>query len=82
MQSKIYTHDIAAQVLECFEDVLDNYGIEVPSPEDDDRDEEAAPLYGSVYSDLLDKIEELLIETLARHKTDTEVVPYTFSGEY
>ena len=46
----IFTHDEAMQILELFEDVLEEHDITIPSPEDDDREEDnTARLYGSVY---------------------------------
>lgn len=78
---RIYTHDEAMLILEMFEDVLLEHGIKVPSPEDDDREpENDAVLYGSTYSDLLDAVEDHLIKLLDRHRTNTEIVRYKFSG--
>lgn len=77
----IYTHDEAMLIVEMFEDVLDTYNIKVPSPEDDEREpDNEAKLYGSVYSDLLDNVEESLIALLNRHKKYTTIVTDEFSG--
>lgn len=82
MNNKIYTHDKAVLIIEEFENVLDRYGIKVPSPEDDERDNEnSAPLYGSTYSDLFDIIENMLIDILERHSVNTEIIRDEFSGE-
>lgn len=82
MENKIYTHDEAALIIEEFENILDEYGIKVPSPEDDERDDEnSAPLYGNTYSDLLDVIENILIEILDRHSANTEIIRDEFSGD-
>lgn len=79
--NKIFTHDEAMLIVEMFEDVLTRHGIIVPSPEDDEKeDDNEAALYGSTYSELLDGVEEKLIEMLKNHKPDTEVVEYEFSG--
>lgn len=81
-KTKIYTHDIAGAIMEDFENVLDKYNIKVPSPEDKDRDpDNYAALYGSVYSDLMDKIEYRLVD-LAKAIQDgnTEIVEGQFSG--
>lgn len=81
MNNKIYTHDEAMLIVEMFEDVLSRYNIEVPSPEDDDRDpEDAVGLYGSTYSDLLDAVEDSLIELLKKHRANTEIIEGEFSG--
>ena len=82
MKKHIYTHDEASRIVEYFEDILVENEISIPSPEDDDRDEDDnLGLYGSVYSDLLDCIEEKLIDILSRAKTD-DVIPYEYSGTY
>ena len=78
----IYTHDEAALIVEEFETVLEKYGVKIPSPEDDEREEDnEATLYGSTYSDLLDSIEAALIDLLDRHSVGTPIVQYTFSGK-
>lgn len=77
----IYTHDEAAIILEAFEELLSNYGIKIPSPEDDDREEDnEAVLYGSIYDELLSTIEDRLINILAKHTPGTEIITDTFSG--
>ena len=77
----IYTRDEAMLIVEMFEDGLDTYNITVPSPEHDEREpDNEAQLYGSVYSDLLDNVEESLIELLNRRKTHTAIVTDAFSG--
>lgn len=74
----IYTHDEAARLVELFEDVLSRYDIHVPSPEDDEREEDnEVGLYGSTYSDLLDEVEERLIELLEGSRS---IVKYEYSG--
>lgn len=82
MKNTIYTHDIASQIVDAFEDILCQNGIKVPSPEDDEREEDnAAALYGSVYSDLMDEVEWILIEMLNKAKY-AEVVTYEYSGNW
>lgn len=77
----IYTRDEAMLIVEMFENVLDTYNIKVPSPEDDEREpDNEAKLYGSVYSVLLDNVEESLIDLLDRHKKHTVIVTDEFSG--
>lgn len=81
MENKIYTHDEAMLIVEMFEDILADYDISVPSPEDDKRDpDNNVGLYGSTYSDLLDSVENKLIEILERHNPTTEVIRDEFSG--
>ena len=79
---KIYTHDEAARIIDLFEAVLDRFGIRVPSPEDAERDDDnEAKLYGTVYGDLLDGVENALIELLKRQKGGADVESYVFSGK-
>lgn len=80
-KKKIYTRDEAMQIIELFEDVLSEYNIKVPSPEDDEREpDNDAALYGSTYSDLLDIVERRLIDMLYDHGPDVTVVTDMFSG--
>lgn len=77
----IYTHDEAALIIENFEDILSQYDIHIPSPEDDERDEDnMVGLYGSVYDDLLSSIEGQLCSILSRCKAGEEIVEDMFSG--
>jgi len=79
----IYTHDEAARILELFENVLMENGISVPSPEDDERDDDdRLGLYGSTYSDLLDSVEEILIGVCGDAASGSEVVSHEFSGTF
>lgn len=80
--ASIYTHDEAMQIVDLFESLLDRYNIRIPSPEDEERDEDnEAKLYGSVYSELLDSVEDKLIDILHRYShTDGAIIMNTFSG--
>lgn len=77
--STIYTHDEAALIIEKFEDVLSQYNIHIPSPEDDERDEDnMVGLYGSTYSELLDTIEEQICSILSRCKDGEKIIENEF----
>lgn len=77
----VYTHDEATNILEAFENLLVDNNIILPSPEDDDREEDnEAALYGSTYSDLLDVVEAILVDMVLRIKSGAEVIPYEYSG--
>ena len=86
----IYTRDEAARIVEMFENILVENGISIPSPEDDDRDpDDNLGTYGSVYSDLLDEVENALVRIIIRrgphgdHIRDlNEVITGEFSGNY
>lgn len=80
---EIYTHDEAARIVDAFEKILSRHNIYVPSPEDEDREEDnMVGLYGSTYSDLLDYVEDRLIDVIDTAKTGAEVVVGEFSGNY
>lgn len=82
-EDAVYTHDLAAEILEMVEDVLDEYDITVPSPEDDERGEDnGARLYGSVYSNLADSIEAVLIDVFQRARDGAKLVSDEFSGDF
>ena len=77
----IYTHDEAARIVELFEDILDAHGIKIPSPEDDEREpDNEAKLYGSVYWELLDDVENSIIDLLHKYERGAEIIKYIFSG--
>ena len=86
----IYTRDEAARIVEMFENILVENEISIPSPEDDDRDpDDKLGLYGSVYSDLLDGVENALISIIIRRgphgdhiKDLNTVISGEFSGKY
>jgi len=82
MPDNIYTHDEAAILVDAIEKVLLENNIRVPSPEDDERDNDDAGFYGSVYSDLLDYFEERIISIVERSKEGAGVVEGEFSGDY
>lgn len=71
----IYIRNEAADILEMFDDVLVDNGIKVPSPEDDERDEDnETALYGSVYYDLYDQVEYTLLDIIKKVKAGEEVI--------
>lgn len=77
----VYTHDEAARIVELFEGVLEEYGISVPSPEDDEREpDNMVGLYGSVYYGLLAMVEDRLLDLLSPDDKPENIVPYVFSG--
>lgn len=77
----IYTHDEAMLIVEIFEDVLSKYNISVPSNEDDERENDnLIGLYGSTYSDLLDRVEEKICSILARCRRGEKIIENEFSG--
>ena len=77
----IYTRDIAADIVELFELVLDKYNIKVPSPEDDEREpDNDAKLYGTEYYNLIDAVEWTLLDVINCVKKGDDVEAFVFSG--
>lgn len=67
MTNAIYTHNISADIVELFDALLDNFNITIPSPEDKEKDpDNCARLYGSVYYDLLDSVEYIIIDAVEK----------------
>lgn len=70
----IYIMNETADILDMFDEMLIDNGIKVPSPEDDERDEDnETALYGSVYYALFDRLEDVLIDIVERVKAGEEV---------
>lgn len=82
MADTIYTRTEACTIVEAFEDVLDKYNIRVPSPEDEERSSDDGALYGTVFWDLVDYVENALIELLERSKEGAEYRTYEFDTTY
>jgi len=65
MEKKISLNDLPefiGQIIDIFEDFLDEKGIRIDNPEREGEDpEEAANIYGSDYGALEDEIKELLV---------------------
>lgn len=71
----IYIRNETADILDMFDDVLTKHGIKVPSPEDDERDEDNdAALYGSVYYDLFDDLMYTLMHIVEQVRAGEEVI--------
>lgn len=81
---QVYTHDIAAQIVENFENVLDEQDITLTSPEDDEKEpDNAACLYGSTYCSLLDVTEAIIIQTLEQvGVSHDKYITDQFSGNF
>lgn len=79
MNSVISARNVAAEVVEEFERVLDKYGIYIPS-KDRDGDGGEACLYGTEYSDVLDAVEEIIFSALntAQNRTNAKIIKGVF----
>ena len=70
MKRTISCRDIAADLVEEFESILDARDITVPSPEDDEKDpDNEARLYGSTFWDLVDRFDN----NIAAVVNDTQI---------
>ena len=69
---KIYAHNIAAAIVDEFEEVLDEYDITVPDESREGNDDEAR-LYGDVYDKLLTNVEIRIVAALRACRDDDEV---------
>jgi len=67
--TKIKVRQIANEICEQFEELLDKHNIDIP---DDDREgnEEEAHIYGMTYAELEDRITDILMVTAAMIKRD------------
>ena len=65
----IKVRQIANEICEQFEDLLDKHNIDIP---DDDREgnEGEAHIYGMTYAELEDKVKEILVEFAEQIKRD------------
>ena len=75
--AKIFTHNEAADIIECFEHILEKNGIKIP---DSDRtgEQTEACLCGESYSELLDEVELMLIDLLKRAGTKAKIKKFVF----
>lgn len=69
---KIYTQEVATDIINAFEDLLDEHNISIPD-EDRKGDEGEARIYGITFAELLGKVECMVIELM--ELTDTDYVP-------
>lgn len=65
----IKVRPIANEICELFEELLDEYGIDIPD-EDREGNEEEAHIYGMTYAELEDKVKEILVEFAEQIKRD------------
>lgn len=79
MSNTVSTRNIAADIVERFEAILDEHDINIP---DDLREGgvNEASLYGETYSNLLDEVEEILYSALnvVKNNPDLEIAKGVF----
>lgn len=59
-QKSINIREEAVSILDCFEELLDEKGIMIPSDDRDDDNEDEACIFGTEYYDLEDRVSEIL----------------------
>lgn len=74
----IYTRSEAADIVELFEDMLEQHDVTIPSPDDYERGNDSGPLYGSTYYSLLEAVEERLVEIASRARYGAKIVVDVF----
>ena len=75
----IYTHNIAADILDIFDEFLCEREIVVPSVNDNQRDpDNTAALYGTEYGELLNDVENYIIQMLKGKCKGMDIMPYVF----
>ena len=82
MTDKLHTRPFAADIVSLFENLLDEHGIIIPSPEDSDGRFDygnTVPIYGTTYSDLLDEVEQILVNMLRHYDSETEIISFVYS---
>ena len=77
----IYTQAEACLIVEIFEDLLEKYGITIPSVDRDERDdpETTARLYGMDYFDMVSQVESRLIDILEKKSQGAKIVKYVYN---
>ena len=85
MKQNVYTKEVAKDILETFEDLLEENNISIPDKYREGDDYEAR-LYGATYDDLLTKVEcmiiELMEETLLEDETRPGLYHLNVSGDW
>lgn len=79
MSNTVSTRNIAADIVERFEAILDEYDINIPDDLREGSINEAS-LYGETYSNLLDEVEEILYSALnvVKNNPDLEIAKGVF----
>ena len=61
----IYTREVANNIVEAFEDLLEENDITIPDEDREGNDDEAR-LYGTTYDNLLTNVESMVVELMKR----------------
>lgn len=73
----VYTREVAKDIVELFEDLLDKYDIDIP---DEDREgygsDDQARLFGTTWDTLVTDVECMIIELMERTGTDYKADKY------
>lgn len=79
MSKTIYTHNLAMEVIDVFEDFLEKYDITIPSADEYEakerwEEDNTARIYGTEWDELMNDVEAVLIGEL--EDTDAEIIKY------
>lgn len=69
---KVYTREVAKDIVESFEDLLEKNNISIPD-EYREGDEFEARIYGTTYDELLSEVEFMIVELLERTGIDYKI---------
>lgn len=77
IDSTIFTHTEAANIVDLFEDLLDKFGIDIPDP-DRKESENPARIYGMTYFNLVSDVEQAIIKILEKNSQNPQIVTDIF----
>ena len=72
IDKKVYTQEVAHDIVEKFENLLDRHNIDIPDEDrelEDDSDN-TARIYGMTYAEILEEVEDIIIELLNDNAID------------
>ena len=69
MENKVKVRQFAASICDLFENLLDEYDIDIPN-DDREGDDGEAHIYGITYAELEDNVKEVLLEFAKKIKRD------------
>ena len=69
MENKVKVRQFAASICDLFENLLDEYDIDIPN-DDREGDDGEAHIYGITYAELEDNVKEVLMEFAQQIKRD------------
>lgn len=77
-----YVHAESGRIVAEFEDILEDNSIFVPSPNDSAREPDDLGLEGTVFADLVESVNGILLKLLNKAADGAEIIPCEYSGKY